>query len=44
MLVVQNHSKPEYRAYLSTVYSYLKRIEDEQNQVLFSLGLFLCCL
>jgi len=33
MLVDQTLSKPEYKAYMSTVRAYLNRIEEEQNKV-----------
>ena len=36
MLVDQSLSKTEYKAYLSTVNAYLKRIEEEQNKVLIN--------
>lgn len=32
MLVSQSLSKPEYKAFFATVYSYLKKIEDEQGK------------
>ena len=33
MLTVQSLSKPEYKAFFATIYSYLKKIEDAQAQV-----------
>lgn len=36
MLVDPNLSKAEYKAYLSTVHAYLKRIEEEQEKVKYN--------
>jgi len=38
MLTVQSLSKPEYKAFFATVYSYLKKIEDEQAKVRLKLS------